>query len=174
MSNSIYGSFTWLPNTQYYKNDIVTNDNSTFYYAAQDYLSSSVFATDVSAGNLIGYINYLGANKPYFTWKSSYKYNNKDVPRVRKIQFGDGYFQIAPDGINTILMNLTLPFHNLDIGEYTAIIHFLRTRNGVESFVFVPPPPYNIQKLFKATEWNVTQNFYNNYDMDVTFVESPV
>lgn len=174
MSTSIYNVNVWAGNTQFLKNDITTQDNINFYYAAQDYVSSSSFQQDISNGNLIGYINYNGNNKPYFTWRSSYKYSNESVPRIRKIQFGDGYFQISQDGINTILMNLTLPFHNLDINEYTAIIHFLTTRNGAQSFVYVPPAPYNIQKLFIAPKWTINQTFFNNYDIDVNFVETPV
>jgi phage-related protein len=172
MSNNIYSITFWVQNTQFFKNDIITNDNINFYYVSNDYLSSSSFQTDINNGNLIGYINYNGIQKPYFTWKSSYKYSNESVPRIRKIQLGDGYSQIASDGINNILMNITFPFTNIDINEYTAILHFLTTRKGVESFVFVPPPPFNIQKLFRCEKWNHSQIFFNNYEISAVFIET--
>lgn len=173
MSNNIYTDFTFQPNTQYNQDDITT-DGLNYFYASKNFISSSNIQSDINAGNFIGVINFNNINKPYFTWRSSYKFSNDSVPRIRKIQLGDGYVQRASDGINNILMNITFPFTNIDINQYTAILHFLTIRKGVESFVFVPPAPNNIQKLFVCEKWTHSQVFYNNYEINATFIESVV
>lgn len=174
MSSSLYSITIWTQNTNYLRDDIITLDNQSFYYVSNDFTSSIDIQTDINNGNILGYINYNGIQKPYFTWKSSYKYSNESIPRVRKIQFGDGYTQRASDGISSILMSINFPFENIDINQYTAILHFLEKRKGVESFVFVPPAPYNIQKLFICEKWNIVQNFYNNYTITANFIETPI
>lgn len=173
MSNNLYSDFTFVPNRQYSIDDIST-DGINFYYASRAFTSSSNIQIDINNGNFVGIINFNSINKPYFTWRSSYKFNNDSVPRIRKIQLGDGYIQRASDGINNILMNITFPFSNIDINQYTAILHFLTTRKGVESFVFVPPAPHNIQKLFVCEKWTHTQDFYNNYSINATFMETVI
>lgn len=173
MSNSIYSNFTFQPNTQYFLNDIST-DGVYFYYATTNFISSTNIQNDINAGNFIGITNFNNINKPYFSWRSSYKFGEDFVPRIREIQLGDGYVQRASDGINNILMNINFPFTNIDLNQYTAILHFLDARKGVESFVFIPPAPHNIQKLFVCKKWNTVQNFYNNYDINANFVETVV
>lgn len=172
--NNIYQIDSWAPGIQYYKNKILTQNN-LFYYAAQNYTSDATsINNDINNGNLGGYIYYNGTNKPYFTWKHSYKASNKNTPRVKTIVFGDGYAQRVPDGINTLLLNYTLTFEAREIHEITAILHFLTARNGTESFVWLPPAPRGQLSTVVCTDWTDVQDFYQNYSIQATFVQTPV
>lgn len=172
MSASIFGDFSWIAGKLYNKNDIVLN-GSYYYYALQAHVSAPAFITDYNNNLWGGVITYNGITKPHFIWKSSYNHSNENQPRLKKIQFGDGYSQSLQDGINNILMQQTLPFENIDLNEYTAILHFLYYRFGSESFVFVPPAPFGIMKLFKCEKWTNVQAFYNNYTINAIFTEVP-
>jgi phage-related protein len=171
--NSIYYIDTWTPSTAYYKNYIVTY-NGLYYYSAVDQTSTSNFNTDLTNGLWNGYIYYNGMNYPYFVWKSSYHFTNDSKPRIRKIQFGDSYFQNLPDGINTLLLKYDFTFENRDLHEATAILHFLTARNGTQSFVFLPPAPRGVLSTFKAEEWSDIMEFFNNISIKATFLQSPV
>ena len=172
--NNIYSVDSWQPNTAYYKNKILKYNN-LFYYVADYYISDPFsITTDISNGNLNGYIWNEGVYKPYFFWKHSYKANNKSTPRIKKISFGDGYTQRIPDGINTLLLNYSLSFENRDLHEITAILHFFTIRNGTESFCWLPPAPRGQISRMICEEWSDVQEFVNNYSITATFVQSPV
>ena len=66
---------------------------------------------------------------------SSEKYKN----RVLAAQFGDGYQQMAGDGINNELEKWALNFSNRPKAQVDAIRAFLVARAGVESFYWTPP-----------------------------------
>lgn len=172
MDNNIFSIDTWVATTAYYKNKILINNN-LYYYVAFDYTSSSSIATDIANGNLVGYIYDRGVNKPYFTWKSNYDFNNKNTPRIKTIKFGDGYEQNVPDGINNLLLNYTFTFDG-DLHQTTAILHFLATRNGSESFCFLPPAPRGQISRFVCQEWTDIQKFFNNYSIEAIFRQVPV
>src|ERR1700761_9317680 len=109
MDNNILAIDSWTALTPYFKNKVLTN-NGLYYYVAFNYTSSSSITTDINNGNLNGYIWDRGENKPFFTWKSNYKFDNTSTPRVKQIQFGDGYSQRVPDGINNLLLNYKFTF----------------------------------------------------------------
>jgi phage-related protein len=75
-------------------------------------------------------------------------------PRTVSIQYGDGYEQRAPDGINTrteqwtVLHNMTDPQIAMDIDA------FLTARNGVEAFEWWPRWATAAIKV-KCTSWNL-------------------
>jgi phage-related protein len=171
-ANSIYNIDTWQPSTFYYRDYIVQN-SGLYYYSSQDYTSSSSITTDINNGNLNGYIYDRGVNKPYFTWKPNFNYTNENVPRVKKIQFGDSYAQYVPDGINNLLLNYNFTFEG-DIHTVTAILHFLSMRNGSESFVFLPPAPQGNLLRFICPKWTQAQKFFNNYTIEANFIQNPV
>jgi len=171
--NSIYNIDNWSSGSFYYKNYIVIY-NGLYYYATSDHTSTSSFTNDLNNGLWNGNTYYNGNTLPYFFWKSSYHFSNESKPRIRKIQLGDGYFINAPDGINTILLKYDFTFENRDIHEITAILHFLTVRNGVQSFVFLPPAPRGLLTTFKCEEWTDEQQFFGNYNIKATFNQSPV
>jgi len=172
MQYNIYSIDNWQPSTNYSKNYIVQNSGQ-YYYAFNNFISSSSINTDISNGNLFGYVYYLGANRPFFNWKPTYNFSNESQPRVKKIQFGDGYFQNIPDGINNLLLNYTFKFEG-DLAQTTAILHFLTTRNGCESFCFLPPAPRGQISTFICPKWTDIQPFFNNYSIECNFQQVPI
>ncbi len=167
MGQNIYNIPVWEENTNYEIWDIVIYNN-LYYYALNNHNSALSF-NDTMWG---GVTMWNGQNKPEFIWTPSY---NPDVgikPLIKKVQFGDGYVQRMPDGINNILLNLNLTFDLRTEKETRAILHFLHQRNGSESFIFAAHPPYNINKLYVAEEFNNTLVFADNYTVKAIFNES--
>jgi phage-related protein len=74
-----------------------------------------------------------------FTWVPDYGAKLAMKPRVRTVQFGDGYMQRSADGINTNPRTGALSFSNRTDAEANAIIAFLDARGGVEAFDYTPP-----------------------------------
>jgi phage-related protein len=170
MSSSIYGISAWAGSTNYRKNDIIINGNY-YYYSALSHLSSSDFSADYNASKWNGIGQDGAETKPYFVWVPSYNSPNTNQPRVKTIQFSDGYALNMKDGINNILLNLDINFENRNLDEATAIIHFLSIRAGAESFLFSPPPPYQSIKRFLCKEFSDRQVFYDNYSIQCKFTE---
>lgn len=173
MSRNLYSISSWASTTTYRKNDIIYQ-NSYYYYATQDHTSGAGFASDLANNLWTGIIvDSNGKNKPYFIWNPTYPLTINTTPRVKSIRFGDGYEQRLADGINNILLDIDINFDNRDIDEYTAILHFLKERKGIEYFVFTPPPPYNNNKRFICRNWQDSQVAYNNFSIRTKFEEIP-
>ncbi|CAB3758600.1 phage tail protein [Paraburkholderia humisilvae] len=60
-------------------------------------------------------------------------------PRVRIAQFGDGYAQRRPAGINTQDQMWSVGLTNLTASKAEAVLAFLSARNGVDVFNWTPP-----------------------------------
>ena len=61
-----------------------------------------------------------------------------ETPRVRSARFGDGYEQRAPDGLNPTEQMWPLQFNDVDNTIADEMIVFLRDKNGVTPFSYVP------------------------------------
>lgn len=166
---SIYTITDWSPNTSYNVNDIFLYQGN-YYYSIVKHNSGASFNTGYSNG----ITTFNGQSKPYFFWKPSYNPDISIQPNVKKVQFGDGYDQSSPDGINNILLPLNLTFDKRTDNEARAILHFLYARKGAESFVFTPPFPYNMNKLFKCGQWRHNHIFANNHTITVVFNEAVI
>ncbi len=187
MSLSIYDIDAWQnsPNSSnlitYKKNSVVSN-GSYYYYALKTHTSPlfNTFDQNYYLNNNFGGIwggistDDFGNVKPTFVWSPSYGSNIPNTPRVKTIQFGDGYIQRVKDGINNNLLRFDLTFDGRDADELRAIAHFLYAREGVSSFLWVPPAPYNKTKYFVCAEWTPGLIFYDNSTIKATFVEVPV
>jgi phage-related protein len=80
-----------------------------------------------------------------FTALPDYSVSIDLVPKVLKAQFGDGYEQRLPDGLNNMLEQWSCTFkRNTD--EAKAIYNFLKVRQGVESFNWTTPD--EVTKVF--------------------------
>jgi len=60
-------------------------------------------------------------------------------PKIIKAQFGDGYAQRRPAGINTQACIWSLSMKNIDVTTAGDVVTFLSNRNGVEVFNWTPP-----------------------------------
>ena len=61
------------------------------------------------------------------------------VPRVLNAEFGDGYSQRAPDGLNTLMRKWRLQFTNRDQADCDAIEAFFEAQGGCLAFSWTPP-----------------------------------
>lgn len=164
---SIYEIENWRTDTNYDIFDIYKYQN-LFYYAVQKHNSGITFNPEFSDG----IIEYNGVNRPYFFFRPSYNSNIELSPSIKKVQFADGYAQRSIDGINNTLLPINLAFDKRTDVEARAIIHFLEARKGL-SFIFTPPFPWNIDKIFVCESFNHTQLFANHHIINAKFVETP-
>ena len=61
-----------------------------------------------------------------------------EEPRIKTAQFGDGYEQRAPDGINHMAQVHELTFDQVDDLVANDMIAFLRAQKGYLAFNYVP------------------------------------
>jgi phage-related protein len=80
--------------------------------------------------------------------------SRKMKPRVKIAQFGDGYSQRAPDGINAMAEVWSLTWDSLTKSEADAIETFLTARGGVEAFYWQSPRDSNAAKKWVCSEWD--------------------
>ena len=80
---------------------------------------------------------------PDFTWTPSRGVNREVNFLIKKTQFGEGYVQLAKEGITNTRVKWTLNFNDRDNTEIKAITDFLEGKAGVTPFTFTPPAPYN-------------------------------
>ena len=178
---SIYDTVpAWGPGTTYNKYSIVQGSDSRYYYSAID---SNIANNPTTPANLgvswDGYISLNGSLIPDFWWKASYNTQINNKPRIRYNQFGNGYQQRIPDGININLVEFDSTFENRAELETVSILHFLAERNGQQSFVYNLPTIYskssnNLSTRFICAEWTPSYVSYNNYTINCKFIEVPV
>lgn len=178
MSLSIYNIPVFNGSATYVLNDIVSYNGiwNGFNLSPIGYLYNiSPGLGGASPGNQswVGYTTYAGEMKPYFTWIPSYQSQSQQNPKVLSTRFSDGYESRMADGINNDLLVLEYTFESRSIAETTAIIHFLTQRNGTESFVLTPQPPFATAKKFVCRSWRQSQAFYGNFNIQATFEEVP-
>lgn len=169
---SVFVTNNWLSTTSYNTNDFVrypVNSNTFYYSLTNANLNSIPSAASTSWGG-IGSLN--GITKPNFIWKPSYPLVFRHEPATNVIQFGKGYAQRIPEVVNNDLLHIEVTFDLRGLKETEAIIHFLRARNGAESFTFTPSVPYNLAKLFVCKNWTCDFVFKENYTIKATFDES--
>ncbi len=75
-------------------------------------------------------------------------------PRVIKAQFGDGYAQRRPAGINTQVCIWSISMKNTDAKTAGEVIQFLSARNGAEVFNWTPPRQSVTQDVI-CPSWSV-------------------
>lgn len=74
-------------------------------------------------------------------------------PKVLRAEFGDGYSQRAPDGLNAQLEGMTVVWSRLKPTDAASIIAFLTARAGVEAFAWTAPRD-PAPKLWIAESWD--------------------
>jgi phage-related protein len=179
---SIYDTFlTWSSATIYNKYNIVLGSDSRYYYSIID-SNTGAGNNPVTTSNLQvdwdGYILLNGNLIPNFWWKPSYNTKINAKPRIKINQFGNGYQQRIPDGLNTNLLEFELIFENRSEKESVSILHFFQQRNGQESFIYNLPTVYakstaNLNTRFTCPEWSTNYTSYNNYTIYSKFLEVP-
>ena len=118
----------WLIGTTYNKYAIVSY-NSKYYYSLRDGNVGNTPSTTLQTA-WDGYIAINALILPNFFWKPSYNSIVNSEPKVVKVQFGNGYQQRIPDGINSNLLNIELQFENkLKLKQYQYYISWLKEKD---------------------------------------------
>ncbi|MBC8638265.1 phage tail protein [Caballeronia sp. EK] len=76
-------------------------------------------------------------------------------PRIIKAQFGDGYAQRRPAGINTLACMWSITIRNATEKIAGEVVQFLSARNGVDVFNWTPPRQTVTQDVI-CPSWNLT------------------
>jgi phage-related protein len=100
-------------------------------------------------------------------WTESEGTTLEETPRVRVAQFGDGYQQRAPDGINDLVQTWTVPFDEVDDVIADEMVAFLRANRG-RAFNYVPLW-HTVAIKVVATGWTRTAARVGVNTLRVTF-----
>ena len=91
--------------------------------------------------------------------------------KILKADFGDGYSQPTPDGLNHMRRVLTLKFEMLEPEEKDEIVDFLEARKGTEAFHYtLPGEPAPTR--YTCDEWEVTALGASMFNVAATFRQS--
>tara|TARA_R110000851_G_scaffold18893_1_gene58849 strand:- start:69 stop:671 length:603 start_codon:yes stop_codon:yes gene_type:complete len=191
--NSIYNVPVWESGESYTKDDVVMRitylDGTTpaaptggvpkeikYYYALKSTSGTTAPEADASVDNWGGYTDINGKKHPNFLWTPSYNVSTKHNPRVNVVKYGNGYQQRNPDGLFSSLIKMDLTFDKRSEKEAAAILHFLKVRKAVKSFVFHNLPDLyadsnadGFKKKFVCPTFNSTFVFFNNYTVTAAF-----
>jgi phage-related protein len=78
--------------------------------------------------------------------------SDKTTAKLREVEYGDGYTQSSPDGLNHLRKELSLTWEKLLPEQAKYITDFLAARGGYEPFQYAPsnsPVTYN----WTCKEW---------------------
>lgn len=171
---SIYSIANYAAGTTYNTHDIVRYPSNTpnFYYSLTDGQAGNTPSISSTAWG--GLSSFNGILKPKFIWRTNYGIVAQHEPSTLEIKFSDGYSQRVVQNINNNLLVLDIKFDLRTEKETAAIIHFLFARAARESFLFVPSPPHDLQKLFICKKWSDQYIYYNNHSINCLFEETAV
>jgi phage-related protein len=100
-----------------------------------------------------------------FTWATQGGNQGTENARVRKAQFGDGYAQKVPDGINSLVRSWPFKWSGPKADVF-AIRDFLRAHIG-QAFYWTAPN--DTQQLYTTDSWTVNDEGGIVYTITATF-----
>ncbi|MDH2052848.1 phage tail protein [Achromobacter marplatensis] len=101
-----------------------------------------------------------------FTWRATGQPSGVVTFRRLTAQFGDGYRQVAGDGINNKVQSWPLTF----VGtrqQMEAMVAFLDRHAGVASFLWTPP--FGSEGFYEAPSYSLVPMGGGVYSVSVTF-----
>lgn len=98
-----------------------------------------------------------------------------EQPRVRTIQFGDGYSARIVDGLNAQPVRVTVPWRNRTHQEVRTLTDFFRRHEGHKWFIWLVDADTHPRK-FICSKWNWSRakdSAVTNprFDLDAEFTE---
>lgn len=93
---------------------------------------------------------------------------DKPELKILKAEFGDGYSQPTPDGINHIRRTLTATWEGLEQDEKDAIISFLVERQGTQPFLYALPGEATPTR-YTCADWSTTAIDAGLFTLNATF-----
>lgn len=113
---------------------------------------------------------------PYETFPTtigpSYPVEKSAEPRIKRVEFGDGYTQEAPDGINYNLYTWNLTWEVLNSTEKVEIEAFLVARKGYQTFLWSDGD--GVQYRVKCKSWSVSEFAPKVFTIRGTFNQVPL
>jgi phage-related protein len=107
--------------------------------------------------------------KEIFKWSPKLGATGSVKFRVLKAQFGDGYAQTAPDGINNRSSSWPLSFTGIE-AKIRPIKDFLDRQAGAKSFLWTPP--LGVPGYFKVVEYQCVSQGGRVFTLTATFEET--
>lgn len=105
-----------------------------------------------------------------FTHAISYSSVSEEELRLKSVQFGDGYQQDAPSGINAVSAIFNVVIDKATDATVTAVLSFFRARIDGDYFFWTPPiPGYGVQIKVKCVRWSVVPDQYGSSTVNATF-----
>ncbi|MEN4919714.1 phage tail protein [Achromobacter spanius] len=101
-----------------------------------------------------------------FTWRATGQPNGAVTFRRLTAQFGDGYRQVAGDGINSKVQSWPLTFAGSK-REMDALVAFLDRHAGIRSFLWTPP--LGEEGLYEAPTFSLSHVGGDVYTVSATF-----
>jgi phage-related protein len=92
---------------------------------------------------------------------------NKPEIKILQAEFGDGYSQPTPAGLNHIRRVLTLQWEMLERCERDAMLSFFERRGGTLPFFFAMPGEAHI--AYTCADWSDTALEAELYTVKATF-----
>lgn len=93
--------------------------------------------------------------------------------RVKRVQFGNGYYQIAGDGINNNMEEWSVQWEALSATDKETIIAFLEARGGYDNFTWTAPDSSATAKSYICPGYELYGLGGNRYTISATFQEWP-
>lgn len=95
----------------------------------------------------------------------------KPKVKVLETEFGDGYTQSTPNGLNNIREHAQFRWNGLELWQMQAIIGFFEARKGAEVFYYRPagyadPLKWTCkewEKTFDNGVWKITASFVQSF-----------
>lgn len=104
-----------------------------------------------------------------FSWSPRVGAQSDNSFRTRKAQFGDGYTQVAGDGINPVMPQWSVSFTG-DEAYVGAIKAFLTRHAGAKSFIW--KPPLEPAGLWRSESLQIATHGADNYTLSTTFIRA--
>tara|TARA_B100001093_G_scaffold520435_1_gene615891 strand:+ start:11727 stop:14834 length:3108 start_codon:yes stop_codon:yes gene_type:complete len=138
--------------------------------------STTVFGDNVFIENCIQ-LNHIIVSKEMSLWTRHFTPNPSYGSSIRlsannsELIFGDGYSEIRPKNLNSVLMEADLSFQNRGNLETKAIIHFLENTQGYKKLKYRAPAPFNKLQSFTCDSFSHTYNDYDDNSLSVKLVK---
>ena len=98
-------------------------------------------------------------------------YQNKPEIKLLRADFGDGYSQAAPDGLNHIRKVVSLRWEYLTKAQADTVVAFFVARGGYDPFLFTEPGSASPLQ-WTCDDWSDTQNEKGYRSISATFRQS--
>jgi phage-related protein len=107
-----------------------------------------------------------------FNYVPSYSSQVESSENVLEMDFGDGYSQVAPDGINSKPLVFSILFRKISDSEVSAIVSFLDSQGNSKVFKWTPPAPYASEKMWRQKGgYRFSWDESNGNTVTATFVQ---